>query len=103
MPFRIATIASPIGLHARPATDFSRKVKASGIPITVGRRGGNAVDAANVLAVMMLGIRCGESIVISTTQTGSEEVLDHLVSFLETAHEVTSAPTVCGAPLPEHA
>ncbi len=92
MPSRAATIASPIGLHARPATEFSRKVSASGIPITVGRIGGNTVNGASVLAVMMLGIRCGEEVVLSTEHPGSEKVLDDLVAFLEVDHHLPTAP-----------
>lgn len=93
---RTAIVASPIGLHARTATDFSRKVIASGVPIVVGRPAGVSVNGASVLAVMALGIRCGERIVISTERSGAEEVLNDLVGFLETEHAVATTPFVSG-------
>ncbi len=92
MPSRTVIIASSIGLHARPATVFSRKVNASGIPITVGRVGGITVNGASVLAVMMLGIQCGEEVVLSTEQPGSEEVLAELVALLEVDQDLLAAP-----------
>lgn len=93
MPSRTAIIASAVGLHARPATVFSRKVKACGIPITVGRPGGITVDGASVLAVMMLGIRWGEEVVLTTQIPKSEKVLDELVALLEVDHDVTALPS----------
>lgn len=92
MPSRTVIIASPIGLHARPATVFSRKVNASGIPITVGRVDGITVNGASVLAVMMLGIQCGEEVVLSTQHPGAEEVLEELVTLLEGDQDVLAAP-----------
>ena len=103
MSSRTAIIASSIGLHARPATEFSRKVNACGIPITVGRPDGIRVNGASVLAVMALSITCGEQVVMSTEHPGSEELLDDLVSFLETAHDITAVPITSGTPIPEHA
>lgn len=97
---RTATIASVVGLHARPATDFSRMIAASGIPVSVGRPDGTRVNGASVLAVMALGIKCGERVVLHTEDAGSEHLLDDLVGFLETEHAVASAPPMSGYPLP---
>ncbi len=59
-------------------------VATSGVPITVGRPGDTMVNGASVLAVMALGIKCGERIVISTEQPGAESLLNDLVKFVET-------------------
>ncbi len=101
MPSRTVIIASSIGLHARPATVFSRKVKTSGIPITVGRPGGILVDGASVLAVMMLGIRCGEEVVLSTEHPEAGEVLDELVALLEVDQDMPAAPLSTVHPMPD--
>ena len=101
MPSRTATIASPIGLHARVATDLARKVMASGIAITVGRLGGKTVNGASALAVMMLSIRCGEEVILSTAEPGSEEVLEELVTLLEADPEVPTGPLFSGYPVPD--
>lgn len=97
---RNATIASAVGLHARPATIFSRKVKSSGIPVAVGRPGGASVDGASVLAVMMLGIRCGEEVVLTTDVPNSEKLLDELVALLEVDHGVAAIVSDPGHPMP---
>ncbi len=100
MPSHVAIIASPVGLHARPATEFSRRVAASGVPITVGRPDGTSVNGASVLAVMALGIKCGERVVISSGGTEAEDLLEELVDFLQTEHDATAAPPLFGHPLP---
>ena len=94
MPTRTAIVASSIGLQARPATEFTRRAIASGIPISVGRADGTKVSGASVLAIMMLGIRCGEEVILSTEQPDSQGVLDDLVAFLETDHDISTASTL---------
>ncbi len=92
MSSRTAIIASSIGLHARHATRFSRKVAASGVRFHIGRVSGRPVNAASVLSVMALGIKCGEEVVVSTDALDAEDVLNDLVSFLETDHDSTPYP-----------
>ncbi len=90
MASRNATIASSVGLHARPATQFTRKVAGSGISVTVGKAGGRPVNAASVLAVMALGAKCGQEVILTADGDGAEEILDDLVAFLETDHDATN-------------
>ena len=87
MTSRTATIASSVGLHARPATLFTKRVAAAGIPITVGRADGRTVNAASTLAGMALGAKCGEQVVLTSEADNAEQILDDLVSFLETDHD----------------
>lgn len=87
MSSRTATIASAVGLHARPATLFTKKVAEAGIPVTVGKEGGNTVNAASILAVMALGAKYGEKVILTATGEGADDVLDGLVTFLETDHD----------------
>ena len=44
-----ATIASKVGLHARPAATFVKAVAEKGIPVTIAKEGGAAVDASSIL------------------------------------------------------
>lgn len=88
MSSRTATIASSVGLHARPATLFTREVAAAGIPVTIAKQGGRAVNAASVLAVMALGAKCGEEVVLTAEGDGANQVLDGLVKLLETGYDV---------------
>ena len=87
MPSRTATIASAVGLHARPATLFTKRVTASGIPVSIGKEGGRTVNAASMLAVMALGAKCGQEVVLTADGDGAEDILDDLVAFLETDHD----------------
>ncbi len=89
MPSRNATIASHIGLHARHATLFARKASAAGIPVTVGKATGRPVNATSMLAVMALGAKHGEKVTLTAEGDGATEVLDELVTFLETDHDHT--------------
>ncbi|MDO5734907.1 MAG: HPr family phosphocarrier protein [Propionibacteriaceae bacterium] len=86
MASRTATIASAIGLHARPATLFTKRAAAAGIPVTVAK-GDTSVNAASVLAVMALGAKFGEEVVLTAEGPTADEVLDDLVAFLETDHD----------------
>ena len=87
MSSRTATIASLVGLHARPAALFVKKVTAAGMPVTTGKEGGKTVNAASMLAVMALGAKCGEEIILTADADGADEVLADLVAFLETDHD----------------
>ncbi|MFZ2261641.1 MAG: HPr family phosphocarrier protein [Luteococcus japonicus] len=88
MSSRTATIASAVGLHARPATMFTKMVAAAGIPVAVAK-GAKTVNAASMLAVMALGAKCGEEVILTADGDGADEVLADLVAFLETDHDAT--------------
>ena len=65
----------------------TKKVTATGIPVTIGKEGGKTVNAASMLAVMALGARFGEEVVLSADGEGSDEILADLVAFLEIDHD----------------
>lgn len=87
METRIVTIASAVGLHARPAALFVAEVKRHGIPITIGCPGSKAVNAASLLGVMSLGLKHGEQAELSSEAEGTTGALDELVAFLEVDHD----------------
>ena len=86
-PSRTATIASSVGLHARPATLFTKKVAAAGIPVTISKEGGKTVNAASMLAVMALGAKFGEEVILTAEGDDDDGVLADLVAFLEIDHD----------------
>jgi phosphocarrier protein HPr len=49
MATRTVTIASSVGLHARPAALFVQLAGESGLDIEIGRPGEDAVDATSIL------------------------------------------------------
>lgn len=84
MPERTATVASAVGLHARPASLFSQAAAKAGIPITLTSAAGTSVNAASILGVLSLGVGHGEQVTLSSDAEGADAVLDDLVSLLET-------------------
>ena len=84
MGTRSVTIASSVGLHARPASVFVEAVGESGLDIEIGRPGEDAVDAGSILGVMALGAKHGEEVVLTAEGADAEAVLDRLVELLST-------------------
>ncbi len=87
---RTATIASTVGLHARPAAIFAEAAGDLDAEVTIARAGEaveEAVDADSMLALMSLGVEHGEVVVLRTEDDSAGEALDALVRILETDHD----------------
>ncbi|HEX7536632.1 MAG TPA: HPr family phosphocarrier protein [Dermatophilaceae bacterium] len=83
MSQRTVTIASSVGLHARPAALFVQAATATGLPVQIDRVGGDdPVDALSILGVMALGAKCGEEVVLTADGDGADAALDGLVALL---------------------
>ena len=54
----------PAGLHARPAAAWVDVVRATGLHVQV-RHGDEAADARNLVALLQLGLRQGDTVTIS--------------------------------------
>lgn len=84
---RKATIASRVGLHARPAAIFAEAVGAVSVDVTIAMESepaDDAMDAASILSLMSLGAANGDVVVLRAEGAGAEEALDDLVKILET-------------------
>jgi phosphocarrier protein HPr len=84
MPERTVTVASSVGLHARPASLFSQAAARSGLPVTLTTTAGKSVNAASILGILSLGIGHGEQVTLSADGEGADAALDTLVSLLST-------------------
>ena len=82
MSQRTVTIASSVGLHARPAALFVEQASESGLDVEIGRPGEDPVDATSILGVMALGARHGEEVVLTAEGDNADAVLDGLVDLL---------------------
>ncbi|HEX2704471.1 MAG TPA: HPr family phosphocarrier protein [Candidatus Lustribacter sp.] len=82
MASRTVTIASSVGLHARPASLFVQAASATGLDVEIGRPGEEAVDATSILGVMALGAAHGEEVVLTAEGDGADQALDSLVALL---------------------
>ncbi|TDC27824.1 HPr family phosphocarrier protein [Streptomyces sp. 8K308] len=70
---RRVTIGWAEGLHARPASIFVRAATATGVPMTIARKGGTPVNAASMLAVLSLGAEGGEEVVLASSGATAED------------------------------
>ena len=57
------TIKDPVGIHARPAGLLSKEGKKYKSTITVDKDG-NPVNVLKLMALMKLGVKCGETVVV---------------------------------------
>ncbi|MFD5226831.1 HPr family phosphocarrier protein [Microbacterium sp. NPDC058342] len=84
---RTVRVGSSHGLHARPAKLFAQAAKDAGIPVTIAKDSGKAVNAASILAVVALGIDFGDHVVLTADGDNAEAVLDGLTEVLTTDHD----------------
>jgi phosphocarrier protein len=84
MPERTVTVASSVGLHARPASLFSQAAAKAGVPVTLTSAAGRSVNAASILGVLSLGVGHGEQVTISAEGDGADAALESLVALLNT-------------------
>ncbi|MDY7541075.1 HPr family phosphocarrier protein [Cryobacterium breve] len=87
MSERTATIASRVGLHARPASIFAAAVGELPIEVTIAMEGEpaeDAMDASSILSLMSLGAANGDVVVLRAEGEGADEALEALVKILET-------------------
>jgi phosphocarrier protein len=84
MTERTVTVASSVGLHARPASLFAQAAAKAGVPVTLTSAAGKSVNAASILGVLSLGIGHGETVTLAAEGDGAEAALEQLAGVLET-------------------
>ena len=82
MSERTATVASAIGLHARPASLFSQAAARAGVIVTISSQDGKSVNAASILGVLSLGVEHGDTVTLTAEGDGADAALDSLVELL---------------------
>ena len=78
------TVASSVGLHARPASLFAQAAGQVGVPVQLASAAGKSVNAASILGVLSLGIGHGEEVTLTAEGEGAEAALDTLAELLNT-------------------
>lgn len=84
MSERTITVASSVGLHARPASLFAQAAAKTGVAVTLTSAAGKTVNAASILGVLSLGIGHGETVTIAAEGEGADAALDSLAEVLNT-------------------
>lgn len=83
MPERTVTVASLVGLHARPAALFAQAAAAVGVAVTIANADGRAVNAASILGILSLGVDHGATVTLAADGDGADAALDTLAGMLE--------------------
>ena len=66
------TITDPVGIHARPAGLLVKAAKALDSAITIEKAGGKSAPANKLMALMGVGVKQGDTVVV-TIEGGDEE------------------------------
>lgn len=76
------TITDPEGIHARPATLFVKEAMKYPCGITLEKDGKQA-DAKRMFAVMGMGIKQGQEVVLRCDGEQEDEAMEALSAFLK--------------------
>ena len=76
------TIKDKLGIHARPAGMLAKTAKGLDSEITVAK-GERAVGASKLIALMGLGVKCGDTITISISGGDEETSEKAMKDFLD--------------------
>jgi phosphocarrier protein len=81
-----AVVAAEVGLHARPAALFVQAVSASGCAVALEKISPDGsvktANGASILAVMSLGVACGQSVRVRVEGSNENEVAAQLEALL---------------------
>lgn len=75
-----------VGMHARPAGLLVKEAKKYKSKICIARRNGNSDDAAEatkIMALLALGLKCGEAIIVSVEGEDEESAVVNIQKFFE--------------------
>ena len=75
-------IKDEIGIHARPAGMLAKEAKSFESKITLAAKGKEA-DVTRLMAVMGMGIKCGDEVTVSAEGADEEKAIEALKQFFE--------------------
>lgn len=76
------TVTDELGIHARPAGLLVKEAKKYESKITISC-GGKSAEAKKLMALMGLGVKCGQTVNIEITGTDEEATYDGMVAFFK--------------------
>ncbi|MFB9931274.1 HPr family phosphocarrier protein [Amycolatopsis halotolerans] len=84
MPEKRVTVASKVGLHARPAALVAKAAAAQPVAVRIAKNGGEPVAAGSVLNLMTLAAAYGDEVVISAEGDGAEAAVEAVAELVAT-------------------
>ncbi len=76
------TITDPVGIHARPAGQLAKTAKAFPDTVITIAKGDNAVKATQLMKLMGLGVKQGDTITLTCEGPNEENAIEVLGDFL---------------------
>lgn len=76
------TIKDEVGIHARPAGLLVKEAKGYASTIKVAK-GEKDADATRLMAVMSLGVKCGDTVAVSIEGEDEEQAAERIRKFFE--------------------
>ncbi len=76
------TIKDELGIHARPAGMLVKEAKKYQSKITITKEG-KTVEASKLMAVMSLGVKCGQTVQVAVEGPDEEEAAAGIQAFFE--------------------
>lgn len=76
------TIKDEVGIHARPAGMIAKAAKALDSEITI-TKGEKTASASKLMALMSLGVKCGDTVTVTAKGGNEEAAIKELKSLFE--------------------
>ncbi|MBQ7756604.1 MAG: HPr family phosphocarrier protein [Oscillospiraceae bacterium] len=76
------TVKDKLGIHARPAGLLCKTAKSLGGEITI-KKGDVTVSATRLMALMGLGIKCGDTVTVCVNGGDEEKSIEVMRNFFE--------------------
>ena len=75
------TIKEPVGIHARPAGMLAKEAKTCQSTVTIVDKNGKSVDATRLMALMGMGIKCGDTVTVKIEGADEDTAAPALEKF----------------------
>ena len=75
-------IKDEVGIHARPASELVKEAKKYSSTITI-TKGDKPAVATKLMAVMSLGVKCGEEITVTVEGEDEDTAVEKMKDFME--------------------
>lgn len=75
-------IKDELGIHARPAGTLVKEVKKFESRITV-QKGDKEVEASKLMALMGMGVKCGDKIVVKAEGVDEDTAIEQMEAFMK--------------------
>ena len=77
------TITNPIGIHARPAGLLVKAAKGLDSAVTIAREDGKSAAATKLMALMGMGVKCGDRITITAEGADEDAAIEQMEAFMK--------------------